>query len=139
MSIFAIVKLKPAKKYLRDYYLIPEKADAFQENDIMMGIKYLRVLADRFRQPLCYTSWSWKQLRQSYRQFPLSQVAQNYGGFFGIATVIAAGNETGLAHHYAGRLSADTSYEDVELRVGKKKQNGDLSWSCGPLPQNFIQ
>ena len=49
---------------------------------------------------------------------PLSQVTQNYGGFFGIATVIAAGNETGLAHHYAGRFSADTSFEDVELRVG---------------------
>ena len=49
------------------------------------------------------------------------QVTQNYGGFFGIATVIAAGNETGLSHHYAGQLSADTPYEDVELRVGERE------------------
>ena len=52
MADLAIVKLKPAKKYLRDYYLIPEETVAFQENDIMMGIKYLRVTADRFRRPL---------------------------------------------------------------------------------------
>ena len=40
----AVVKLKPAKKYLRDFYLIPSDAPAFQENDIMMGIKYLRMM-----------------------------------------------------------------------------------------------
>lgn len=39
-----VVKLKQAKRYLRDYYLIREDATAFQENDIMMGIKYLRVI-----------------------------------------------------------------------------------------------
>ena len=40
-----IVKLKPAKQYLRDFYLVSSDADAYQENDIMMGIKYLRVEA----------------------------------------------------------------------------------------------
>ena len=54
--------------------------------------------------------------------------------FFGIATVIAAGNETGLAHHYAGRFSADTSFEDVELRVGEEEGNvaypGTLVFCC---------
>ena len=35
--------------------------------------------------------------------------------------MIAAGNETGLSHHYAGQLSADTPYEDVELRVGERE------------------
>ena len=87
----------------------------------MMGIKYLRVLADRFRQPLVILLGLGSNYGSHTGSSPLSQVAQNYGGFFGIATVIAAGNETGLAHHYAGRLSADTSYEDVELRVGKKE------------------
>ncbi len=121
MADLAIVKLKPAKKYLRDYYLIPENATAFQENDIMMGIKYLRVIADRYRQPLVILLGLGSNYGSHTGTSPLSQVTQNYGGFFGIATVIAAGNETGLAHHYAGRLSADTSYEDVELRVGERE------------------
>ncbi len=121
MADLAVVKLKPAKKYLRDYYLIPENATAFQENDIMMGIKYLRVTADRFRQPLVILLGLGSNYGSHTGTSPLSQVTQNYGGFFGIATVIAAGNETGLAHHYAGQLSANTSYEDVELRVGEKE------------------
>ena len=117
----AIVKLKPAKKYLRDYYLIPEETVAFQENDIMMGIKYLRVTADRFRRPLVILLGLGTNYGSHTGTSPLSQVTQNYGGFFGIATVIAAGNETGLAHHYTGRFSADTSFEDVELRVGEEE------------------
>lgn len=121
MADLAIVKLKPAKKYLRDYYLISEDTPAFQENDIMMGIKYLRVIADRFRRPLVTLLGLGTNYGSHTGTSPLSQVTQNYGGFFGIATVIAAGNETGLAHHYAGRFSADTSFEDVELRVGEEE------------------
>ncbi len=121
MADLAVVKLKPAKKYLRDYYLIPENAAAFQENDIMLGIKYLRVIADRFRQPLVILLGLGSNYGSHTGTSPLSQVTQNYGGFFGIATVIAAGNETGLSHHYAGQLSADTPYEDVELRVGERE------------------
>ena len=87
----------------------------------MMGIKYLRVIADRFRRPLVILLGLGTNYGSHTGTSPLSQVTQNYGGFFGIATVIAAGNETGLAHHYAGRFSADTSFEDVELRVGEEE------------------
>ena len=48
----AMVKLKPAKQYLRDFYLIQDGAEAYQENDIMMGIKYLRVEAYRLKKPM---------------------------------------------------------------------------------------
>ena len=47
-----VVKLKQAKRYLRDFYLVSQDADAYQENDIMMGIKYLRVAAFRLSRPL---------------------------------------------------------------------------------------
>ena len=36
----AVVKLKPAKKFLRDFLLIREDAVAFQETDLMAGIQY---------------------------------------------------------------------------------------------------
>ena len=74
MADLAIVKLKPAKKYLgllSDFRRYP----AFQENDIMMGIKYLRVIADRFRRPLSHPFGTWNQLRQPYRYLP-GQVTQ---------------------------------------------------------------
>ena len=45
-SVIAVVKLKQAKQYLRDYYFIPNTAPAFQENDIMLGMRYLHLLAE---------------------------------------------------------------------------------------------
>ena len=117
----AVVKLKPAKKYLRDFYLIPSDAPAFQENDIMMGIKYLRMMADRFKKPLVILLAMGSNSGSHIGTSPLSQVTQNYSGFFGIITVIAGGNETGAAHHFYASIPAGTEYEDVEIRVGKEE------------------
>lgn len=117
----AIVKLKPAKKYLRDFYLIPSDAPAFQENDIMMGIKYLRMMADRLKKPLVILLAMGSNSGSHIGTSPLSQVTQNYSGFFGIITVIAGGNETGAAHHFYASIPAGTEYEDVEIRVGKEE------------------
>ena len=44
-SKIAMVKLKPAKQYLRDFYFISQDAVAYQENDIMAGVVYLNRLA----------------------------------------------------------------------------------------------
>ena len=117
----AVVKLKPAKKYLRDFYLIPSDAPAFQENDIMMGIKYLRIMADRLKKPLVILLAMGSNSGSHIGTSPLSQVTQNYSGFFGIITVIAGGNETGAAHHFYASIPAGTEYEDVEIRVGKEE------------------
>ena len=118
----AVVKLKPAKKYLRDFYLIPSDAPAFQENDIMMGIKYLRMMADRLKKPLVILLAMGSNSGSHIGTSPLSQVTQNYSGFFGIITVIAGGNETGAAHHFYASIPAGTEYEDVEIRVGKEEE-----------------
>ncbi|WP_417045467.1 S8 family peptidase [Enterocloster sp.] len=117
----AVVKLKPAKKYLRDFYLIPSDAPAFQENDIMMGIKYLRMMADRLKKPLVILLAMGSNSGSHIGTSPLSQITQNYSGFFGIITVIAGGNETGAAHHFYASIPAGTEYEDVEIRVGKEE------------------
>ncbi len=117
----AVVKLKPAKKYLRDFYLIPPDAPAFQENDIMMGIKYLRMMADRLKKPLVILLAMGSNSGSHIGTSPLSQVTQNYSGFFGIITVIAGGNETGAAHHFYASIPSGTEYEDVEIRVGKEE------------------
>lgn len=47
-----IVKLKPAKDYLREFYLYPRNAEVFQENDIMLGIYQVTKLANFLRMPL---------------------------------------------------------------------------------------
>ena len=46
------VKLKPAKEYLRDYFLVQENAPAFQEDDCMLAVRYLQEQAQRLNLPL---------------------------------------------------------------------------------------
>ena len=51
-STLAVVKLKQAKQYLRDYYCITETAVCYQETDLILGLKYLNDLADELGLPL---------------------------------------------------------------------------------------
>ena len=116
-----VVKLKQAKRYLRDYYLIPEDATAFQENDIMMGIKYLRVMAHRYRMPLVILIALGSNMGSHEGLSPLRTSIQDVTRCLGFSAVSAAGNETGLSHHFEGIIPSDEPYQDVEIRVGEEE------------------
>ncbi len=117
-ATLAIVKLKPAKQYLRDFFLIREGVPAFQENDIMTGISYLLGLANQTRMPLVIYLGVGTSQGSHDGSSPLGQQLQNLSGYPGLAAVVGAGNETGYQHHFLGNVASDQSYEDVELRVG---------------------
>ena len=118
-SELVVVKLKPAKQYLRDFYLVRSDANAYQENDIMMGIKYLRVEAYRLRKPMVILLGLGSNLGSHEGTSPLSITLQDISRSLGAATVIAAGNETGLGHHYEGTIPSGQEWDDVEIRVGQ--------------------
>ncbi len=119
-----VVKLKPAKRYLREFYQIPPEADAFQENDIMMAVKYMRVASYLLGRPLVILLGLGTNLGSHEATSPLCLVLQDISRTLGMATVIAAGNETGLAHHFPGNLGTDQEWEDVEIHVGPKEAQG---------------
>ncbi len=112
-----VVKLKPAKQYLRDYYLIPDEALAYQSNDIMMGVTYLRLLAYRHRMPLILCIGLGSNQGGHNGISPLSQTLNNLQTALGVSAVCAAGNEAGYRHHFIGQLSSAMEYDEVELRV----------------------
>lgn len=114
----AIVKLKPAKEYLRDFFLIRPDAAAYQENDIMMGIKYLLMLARERNMPLVILLGLGTNTGSHNGASPLGIFLTELSRSSGQIIVLAAGNETGRGHHYRGMLQADAPFEDVELRVG---------------------
>ena len=35
-----VVKLKEAKQYLRDFFMVPGGVPAYEETDIMLGVRY---------------------------------------------------------------------------------------------------
>lgn len=129
----AVVKLKPAKQYLKDYYIVPDSAVAYQENDIMMGIKYLLLLSRAHRLPLTILISLGTSMGSHEGTSPLCQYLNTVSDFPGIVTVTAAGNETGYGHHYFGTVAADEEFEDVELRVAEGEEGFTMEmWAQEP-------
>lgn len=121
-AALAVVKLKPAKQYLRDFYLIREDAEAYQENDIMMGISFLLDLARRLGRPLVLCLGLGTSQGSHDGKGPLGLYLESVSNIIGVCIVTAAGNETGFGHHYMGMPALNREYEDVELRVAEKER-----------------
>ena len=117
--LIGVVKLKPAKQYLRDFFLIKEDADAYQENDIMLGISYLFSLAKQYNTPLVVCLALGTNMGGHTGTTNLSTYLNEMSTFRGTAFVVAAGNETGYGHHYHGSTSPGNPIHDMELNIGE--------------------
>lgn len=138
-----VVKLKQAKAYLRDYYLIKEDAAAFQENDIMLACKYLLQYARVFARPLVIVLGVGTNYGDHAGNSPLGRYLSDLNRMRNVAVVVAGGNEGNANHHYLGNLSSSQeemsgrdSFENVEIRVGE----GERGFICelwGSSPDVF--
>ena len=117
----AMVKLKPAKQYLREFYLIQDGAEAYQENDIMMGVSYLYFLARKYSMPLVVCIPLGTNMGSHMGMSRLGQYLNQVSLSNGSAVITAAGNETGARHHFLAVMDADTDEVTAELRVGERE------------------
>lgn len=117
----AMVKLKPAKQYLRDFYLIQDGAEAYQENDIMMGVSYLYFLARKYSMPLVVCIPLGTNIGSHMGMSRLGQYLNQVSLSNGSAVITAAGNETGARHHFRAVMDASTDEVTAELRVGERE------------------
>lgn len=119
-SSIAFVKLRPAKNYLRDYFLVPEDSAAYQETDLMTGIRYLTDLALELRMPLVICMTLGSNQGGHTGDTPLENVLTSAQLNAGIYAVTGTGNEVGRGHHYQGSVSRAGEYTDVELLVDEE-------------------
>lgn len=101
-----VVKLKPAKQYLRDFFYVSPNAVAYQENDIMAGIQYLTQKAFLYKKPLVICIGLGSNQGSRTESMPLTFTLRRLGQIQGITPVAAAGDEAGRAHHYLGAASS---------------------------------
>lgn len=113
----AIVKLKEAKQYLRDFYFIPQDAVAYQENDIMLGIDYLNRLATARNQPLVVLVALGTNNGTHSGNSYLSSFLDDIGQRRRRAVVAASGNEANARHHYYGQIFDAEDIGTVEVNV----------------------
>ncbi|MCM1257522.1 MAG: S8 family peptidase [Roseburia sp.] len=128
----AMVKLKPAKENLREFYYIREGAVAYQENDILAGIDYISRLAEERQQPLVLCIGLGNNQGDHGEGGRLASVLDAMSVRRRHAICVAVGNEANARHHYYGALSPNTS-ETVEMNVTKNMRGFQMElWANAP-------
>lgn len=112
LADIAVVKLKGAKPYLRDYYLIDDRALAFQENDIMEAVNYLQRMAVAFERPVVIVLGLGTNMGSHDGTSALDSYLNIVAGRRSIAVVVGGGNEGDKEHHYENSMPSN-----VEIRV----------------------
>ena len=128
-----MVKVKPAKRYLQEFYLINADAPCYQENDIMLGITYLNQLANRLGLPLVLCIAMGTNMGSHSANSPLTNLLDTYGNIANRAIVIGSGNEANQRHHYLGQLVGGQEEEQIELRVAEEVQGFCMELWSDPL------
>lgn len=115
----AVVKLKQAKQYLRNYYYVPDNTVCYQETDIMLGLKFLNDLADSLEMPLVVCITCGTTMGGHIGTLPLSFLIEGYSTIANHITVIGTGNEADKRHHYFNTIENERDTKTVEIRVGE--------------------
>ncbi len=118
----AVVKLKPAKQYLKEFYCINTQAPCYQENDIMLGIVYLNNLAKQLNLPLVICIALGTNMGSHTAGSPLAGLLDIYANEANRAIVIGGGNEADRRHHFSGKMENKTQVQPVEIRVGERNR-----------------
>ncbi len=122
-SELVIVKLKPAKSYLKEFFGIPDDAICYQENDILMGIMYLLTVADRENRPIVICTGIGSSQGSHTGNDIISNYLYDIGNLTGKAIIIPAGNEGNSNHHFYGEILPPDYSILVELNVGPEDKN----------------
>ncbi len=118
-SEIAVVKLKPAKQYLRDYYLINDEAVAFEETDIMLGVSFLLRYAEIARKPLVICIGAGTGSGPRTGATPLANVLEYAGRLPNVVVVTCVGNEANQRMHAYGEATSLEKPDIIEINVGE--------------------
>lgn len=114
-----IVKLKPAKNVMKNFFGIPEDVLCYQENSVMWGINYCLKLSRELGQPIviCIGIGSSQGAHEGLS--PLGFYITVLSNFPNLVIVTSAGNEGSLGRHYRGIIEPGIGYDTIELNVGE--------------------
>lgn len=111
-----IVKIKQAKKCLQDFFFTGGNV-AFQDNDVLLGMKYLFDKSKELGKPIVivYTGESCINAHASTPVDPIAILAADLGRNNGVIIMVSVGDEADKGHHYLG------SFKEPDGSISKKK------------------
>jgi len=119
-----IIKLRQAKQYLRDFYVIPDDVDCYQENHIMWGVQYCIRIARDLNRPIVICSGIGSSQGAHEGRTYLSTFMSIVGDFPNTVLVAPIGNEGTRGRHYYSTIDPAIGFNTVELNVGEKDEGG---------------
>lgn len=129
----AMVKLKPAKNYLKEFFAIAQDAVCYQENDIMLGLRYLNDLARKQGMPLVICVALGTSFGGHNGDSILADILDIYATVRNRCVVVGTGNEAARRHHYFNRFTDAQDMRTAEIRVGEGTQSFAVElWSTLP-------
>lgn len=136
MASLIVIRLKPAKQYLRQLFILPPGQDVYQENDIMLAVRYAMECSARLGNiPLSVCVGLGSSSGSHIGTSPLEQYLNYVGSRFRTCVCLPAGNEGNARRHYQGISVPGSSPDTVELRVAENEPGFTLElWgqSLGP-------
>ena len=127
-SEILVVKLKPAKQNLRDFFYLSDTTPIYQENDIMAAIRYMDGVAAREGRPLVILIGMGSNQGSHTGSGPLSIMSNRVGAKRERCMVFPAGNQASKRHHFYGEAISVLNPVKVEMDV-----QADFSGFCMEL------
>ena len=138
-AYIVVVKLKPAKRYLRDYYFVIEDAVAFQENDIMLAVNYVRSVSIKLNMPISLCMTLGTNGRGHDGLSALSYIIDRFVSGVGAVISMSVGDEGNKQLHASGQVVSEMAspsagsienvvadgsdiYNTIEVRVDERQQ-----------------
>ena len=117
-STIAMVKLKEAKPFTRQYHYIAEGVPCYQDTDVMLGVRYLDDLARKRGMPLVICLALGTNQGGHNGHSPLGEQLDFLSMNDGRIVVLGTGNEADKRHHFYDRIISIDEVKDIEVQVG---------------------
>ncbi len=128
-----VVKLKPSKTNLKDFFIIPPETICYQENDIITALNYLGEVSRKLMKPISICIGLGTSQGAHDGRDALSNIINRLGDYPGVAITVAAGNEGARRLHYFGIIDSTSGGDLVELKVGANEYGFSMElWGNTP-------
>ena len=128
-----VVKLMPAKRYLKEYFLVPEDVLCYQENSIMWGLQYCLTRAKLLNRPIsiCLALGTSQDAHDG--STTLDSFVNAFSRIPNSGVVCSAGNEGNQGRHFFGIINPEAGSIPVELYVGENNSSFSMQlWGTSP-------
>lgn len=129
-----VIKLKQAKKYLRDFFLIPDGVPCYQETDIIAALEYIRERSKILNDvPVSICIPLQSSCGSHTGSSALSVSCDLFSKLYSFCICVPAGNEGNSRHHFHASLLPNGASETIELFT----LGGELGFSAELWSENF--